>query len=160
MEELHRRERRVFPEGLNALAAAALAALVLTSTFVLRADSSADADLQYQLGTLLFEENRYDEAVDAFDRAMRSDDASLATRARKGKVRAALRIADFAVARVTAEPLGSQPDGDSIALHGDALWASGRFEEADAAYARAVEMAPDSSRAQYGRARVLASTRS
>ena len=68
MEELHRRERRVFPEGLNALAAAALAALVLTSTFVLRADSSADADLQYQLGTLLFEENRYEEAVDAFDR--------------------------------------------------------------------------------------------
>ena len=157
MDELHRGERRVFPEGLNALAAVVLAALVLTSTFVLRADTSADAELQYQLGTLLFEENRYGEAVDAFDRAMRSDDASLATRARKGKVRAALRIADFAVAREAAEPLKSQPDGDSMAIYGDALWASGRFEEADDAYARAVEMAPGSSRAQYGRARVLAS---
>ena len=89
MDELHRSERRIFPEGLNALAAVVLAALVLTSTFVLRADTSADAELQYQLGTLLFEENRYGEAVDAFARAMRSDDASLATRARKGKVRAA-----------------------------------------------------------------------
>jgi tetratricopeptide (TPR) repeat protein len=155
VDELHRGERRVLPEGLNAVGAAVLAALVLTSTFALRAETGADAELQYQLGSLLFDEARYHEALDAFDRAMRAADQALATRARKGKVRAALRVAEFGVARETAESLRSQPDAESVALYGDALWAAGRFEEADAAYLQAAQIAPDSARARYGRARTL-----
>ena len=153
--EFHRGERRVFPKGLNAAGAAVVAALVLTSTFALRAETDADAELQYQLGSILFDENRYHEALDAFDHAMRAADQALATRARRAKVRAALRVAEFGLARETAESLGAQPDAESVAVYGDALWASGRFEEADAAYLQAAQRAPDSARARYGRARTL-----
>src|SRR5688572_31790525 len=113
VEELHRGERRLFPAGLNPLRAAFVAALVLAATFVLRADTGADAELQYQLGNLLFEQSRYREAGEAFDRAAQGGDAVLTTRARKGKVRAALRIAEFAVARQTAELLHARPDVDA-----------------------------------------------
>src|SRR5688572_5790352 len=81
------------------------AALLLGTTLVLRADVDGDADLQFQLGSMLFEETRYREALEAFDRATKSDDNGLAIRARKGKVRSALRIAEFAVARQEAETL-------------------------------------------------------
>ncbi|MGH9236772.1 MAG: retroviral-like aspartic protease family protein [Vicinamibacterales bacterium] len=157
MEELHRGERRLFPAGLNPLRAALIAALVLAATFVLRADTGADAELQYQVGTLLFEQSRYREAAEAFDRAAQAGDAALATRARKGKVRAALRIAEFAAARETAELLYARPDVDAegISLYGDALWASGRFDDADAAYQRASQRTPESPRALFGRARSL-----
>ena len=136
---------------------AALIALVLVQTFAL-AETDADLELQYQLGALLFEETRFHQAVDAFDRAMQATDPALATRARKGKIRAALRIAEFGVARETAESLHASPDVDAegIALYGDTLWASGRFDEADAAYLRALQKTPGSSRALFGRARTLA----
>ena len=125
---------------------------------MLRADTGADAELQYQVGTLLFEQSRYREAAEAFDRAAGAGDAALATRARKGKVRAALRIAEFAAARETAELLYARPDVDAegISLYGDALWASGRFDDADAAYQRASQRTPESPRALFGRARSLA----
>jgi cytochrome c-type biogenesis protein CcmH/NrfG len=135
-----------------------LAALVLVSTLALRADTDADAELHYQLASLLFDETRYYEAVDAYDRAMSASDPALATRARKGKIRAALRIAEFGLARETAEVLHARPDVDAegISLWGDALWASGRFDEADDAYRSALTKTPGSSRAMFGRARSLA----
>ena len=134
------------------------ATLVVATTFALRADVTADADLQFQLGSLLFEETRYREAIDAFDRATRSDDPALAVRARKGKVRAALRIAEFGIARAEATTLRAQPEADaeSLSLFGDALWAFGLFDAADRAYEEAVQREPGSSRAQFGRARTLA----
>ncbi len=133
------------------------AALVLVPTFVLRAETDADAALQYQLGSLLFEEMRYSDAVEAFDRAMQASDTALAMRARKGKVRSALRVAEFVVAREAAESLQDGPnvDAEGIALYGDALWASGRFDDADAAYLRALQKTPGSARALFGRARTL-----
>ena len=134
------------------------ATLVLATTLALRADVTADAELQFQLGSLLFEETRYREAIDAFDRATRTDDPALAVRARKGKVRAALRIAEFGIARAEATTLRARPgaDAESLSLFGDALWAFGLFDEADRAYGEAVQREPGSSRAQFGRARTLA----
>src|SRR5688500_13837825 len=88
VEQLHSGERRLLPEGLNAMRAALIAALVLAATFVLRADTGADAALQFQLGTLLFEQSRYRESLEAFERAIPASDAALSTRARKGKIRA------------------------------------------------------------------------
>ena len=134
------------------------ATLVVAGSLALNADVNADADLQYQLGALLFEETRYREALDAYDRATRADDPALAMRARKGKVRAALRIAEFGVARREAETLRAQPgaDAEALALYGDALWAFGLFDDADRAYLEAVQREPGSSRAQFGRARTLA----
>src|ERR671913_927960 len=89
------------------------ATLIVAATLALRADVNADADLQYQLGSLLFEETRYREALEAYDRAMRTDDPALAIRARKGKVRSALRIAEFGVARAEAETLRTQAGTDA-----------------------------------------------
>jgi hypothetical protein len=134
------------------------AALVLGTTLAVRADVDGDADLQFQLGSLLFDETRYREALDAFDRALRSDDPALAQRARKGKVRSALRIAEFAMARTEAETLRDQAPGDAeaLSLYGDALWAFGLFDQADAVYAQALERDPAFPRARFGTARTLA----
>ena len=136
---------------------AVLAAALIVGV-CLRAETDADAELQYQLGSVLLDSSRYREAVAAFESATKSDDAALVMRARKGKIRAALRIAEFGIAQETAEALHAQPnvDAEGIALYGDALWASGRFDDADGAYWRAVEKTPGSARALYGRARTLA----
>jgi Flp pilus assembly protein TadD/predicted aspartyl protease len=137
--------------------------LFLAAALVVRAKASigADADLQFQLGNLLFEETRYWEALQAFDRAIQTDDAALAIRARKGKIRTALRVAEFAEARKEAEALDElvPHDAEALSLLGDALWSCGLFDEADAQYREALSLTPDSSRARFGVARSL-STRS
>ena len=134
------------------------AVLVLACSLSLLANSSGDADLQFQLGTLLFNETRYWEALQAFDRATRTEDAALALRARKGKVRTALRVAEFATARTEGERLKADAprDPEALTLYGDALWASGLFDESDVEYAQALQISPESGRAQFGRARSLA----
>src|SRR6185503_10345072 len=130
-------------------------------TLALRAaepPSSGDADLQFQLANQLFEENRLQEALKAFDRAIQTDDAGLATLARKGKIRTSLKVAEFGLARQEAEKLsaGSGADAESLSLLGDALWSNGLFDEADKAYDRALAMAPEYARARFGRAKSLA----
>lgn len=134
------------------------AALVLTAISASRAQSDADAELQFQLASVLFDQTRYREAADAFDRAARTDDRALAVRARKGKIRAALRIAEFSAARDAAEALrdDATTDAEAISLYGDTLWASGRFDAADEAYRNALQQTPESSRAKFGHARSLA----
>src|SRR5688500_7237194 len=107
MEELHSRERAVLPEvefasrrqsspgnrGADvrrflqfAVTLAALGAAPLSLRAV-GPISAGDAELQIQLANLLIEENRYSEALQAFERAIGTDDPALAVRARKGKVR-------------------------------------------------------------------------
>jgi Flp pilus assembly protein TadD/predicted aspartyl protease len=142
-----------------AQAMACLVALVLGAALV-RADATVDADLDYQLGTLLFDENRYDEALQAFDRATQTDDRALAVRARKGKVRSALKVAQFGIAHREAESLRAETSGDAeaLSLYGDAIWSAGLFDEADRAYRDAAAAAPDSARAHFGIARSLAAT--
>ena len=80
-------------------------------------------------------------------------------RARKGKIRAGLRIAEFELARVEAETLvGDAPqDAEAQTLLGDAMWANGLFDESDAAYREAIALAPESSRAHFGLARSMTS---
>src|SRR5688572_17843006 len=124
---------------------------------VVVAQDAADPVLEYQRAGAFFGEGRYAEALRAFDAATRSDDAALTDRARKGKVRSALRIAEFTVAREEAEHFaGRADDGEASALLGDALWSMGQFDEADPEYARALAINPDSSRGRFGAARSLA----
>ena len=120
--------------------------------------SDDDAELQIQLATRLFEEARYAEAFDAFDEALSTADAELAQRARKGKVRAALRIAEFSVARREGETLktAAASDPEIVALYADSLWAMGLFDEAEQQYRTALALNPESSRARLGVARSLA----
>ena len=142
--------------GVIPVAIAAAAALTLS----LRAAplSDEDAELQIELGTRLFGEARYAEAYDAFHTALGTDDPALALRARKGKVRSALRIAEFSVARREGETLraAAATDPDVIALYGDSLWAMGLFDEAERQYRDALALNADSSRARLGVARSLA----
>jgi tetratricopeptide (TPR) repeat protein/predicted aspartyl protease len=123
--------------------------------------SNTDAELQFQLANLLFDETRYWEAMQAFDRASEAADPPLALRALKGKVRTQLRVAEFVRARNDAERLKTvaPSDPEALALYADSLWAYGLFDEADVAYRQALSIAPESARARFGIARSL-STRS
>jgi len=135
-----------------------IAALCTLALSAAERSSTGDADLQYQLANQLFEENRLQEALKAFDRATQSEDFTLATQARKGKIRTSLKVAEFGMARQEAEKLASVPgaDAEALSLLGDALWSNGLFDEADRAYDRALAAAPESPRARFGRAKSLA----
>ena len=76
---------------VRVLFAGAAAAAALTLCLRAAPPSDADAEVQFQLGTQLFSEAKYGEALAAFENALRTDDAALAVRARKGKIRSALR---------------------------------------------------------------------
>jgi predicted aspartyl protease/Flp pilus assembly protein TadD len=120
-------------------------------------DLPAAPEDQYRLALSLYGRGEYAEALQAFTRAQASLDAALTLRARKGAVRAALRIAEFDVARREAETLARDAgmDAEVLALFGDALWSAGQFDEADGEYARALALEPESSRARFGIARSL-----
>jgi tetratricopeptide (TPR) repeat protein len=138
-------------------AVALLVALVLVATARAGAISNADAELQYQLATLLFDETRYWEALQAFERAAEASDPALVLRALKGKVRTQLRVAEFVPARTDAEKVraAAPRDPEALALYADSLWAYGLFDEADVVYRDALSIAPDSARARFGNARSL-----
>ncbi len=86
-------------------AVACAAALLVGGSLALDADIGGDADLQLQLGTLLYDETRYQEALVAFTEATKSDDTRVAVAGRKGTVRTALKVAEFTRARQEAEAL-------------------------------------------------------
>ena len=121
-------------------------------------DASDDAELQYQLASLLYEETRYVEALQAYEQAARTSDSALGIRALKGSVRSALKVAEFGLARQAAQKLVGQAQADAEAqtLLADTLWSAGLFDEADRAYKAALAIAPDNPRARFGIARSLA----
>jgi hypothetical protein len=133
-------------------------ALLAGTSLAIRADITGDAELQLQLGSLLFDETRYREALEAFGRATEATDPGLVVLARKGRIRTALRLAEFDLARDQAEVLRKEAPGDAeaLTLYGDALWAWGQFDDADLAYSESLALQPESSRARFGRARTLA----
>jgi Flp pilus assembly protein TadD len=137
-----------------------LAAAAAVFTFAPRLLGQAapnDPAAHIQLAAEHFDAARYREAMDAYDAAMRGTDAGLALRARKGKIRAGLRIAEFELARVEAETLvaDAPTDAEAKTLLGDAMWANGLFDESDTAYREAIALAPESSRAHFGLARSM-----
>jgi tetratricopeptide (TPR) repeat protein len=139
---------------------AAIAALVAVASFSLYADTapSQSAEIERQLGDEFLAEGRYQDALDAFQRALAVAGPDDVRAARAGVVQSALRIAEFDLARVEAEKLvaGSPKSPTAIALYGDALWAAGLFEEAEARYHDALSVAPDLARGHHGIARALA----
>ena len=123
-----------------------------------RADAN-DANLQFQLGTLLFDETRYREALDAFRKAVNADSKSVAVQARIGVVKSALRLGEFIEAQRQGEALKLQDPSNPevMAVHADALWSAGLFDEAHQEFADALARQPDLSRGRHGLARALAS---
>ena len=137
------------------------AAALVAGTLVIHADdkiTAGNAELQFQLGNLLTEETRFREALDAYDRALQTEDHDLQVRARAGKVKTALRIAEFDLAQKEGELLrASAPaDPDALSLYADSLWSGGLFDEAELIYQQALAMDKASSRARFGLARSLA----
>src|SRR4249920_719675 len=133
--------------------------LVAAASLAIHADGtpSQAADVQYQLGSLLYSEGRYVESLEAFQNALKSQDALLLRGARAGVVQAALRVAEFDTARNEGEALAKAAprDADAISLYGDALWASGLFEEAELRYRDALALTPELPRGLHGIARSL-----
>ncbi len=118
-----------------------------------------DAGLQFQLGTLLFEETRYREALEAFRKAIGADSKNISIQARIGVVKSALRLGEFIEAQTEATALKQQDprSADVIAVHADALWSAGLFDEAHQEFMDALALVPDLSRGRHGLARALAS---
>jgi hypothetical protein len=97
------------------LTLAAAAAMFTFGPRVLGQTAPSDPAAQIQLAMEHFDAARYREAMDAYDLAARGSDADLALRARKGKIRAGLRIAEFELARVEAETLVTDMPKDAEA---------------------------------------------
>ena len=118
-----------------------------------------DASLQFQLGTLLFEETRYREALEAFRKAITADSRTISMQARIGIVKSALRLGEFIEAQKEANALKLQDprSADVIAIHADALWSAGLIDEAHQEFKDALGLVPDLSRGHHGLARALAS---
>ena len=88
------------------LALVAAAIVVAAGVRVCRARDVNDAELQFQLGTLLFEETRYREALEAFRKAVGADDPRPSPlQARIGVVKSALRLGEFIEAQHEATTL-------------------------------------------------------
>jgi len=145
----------------SAFRVAAVTAIVAAGSFVIRADvtpSSQASEIQLQLGDLLFSEGRFLDSLDAYKLALKSALPDNMRRPRIGVIASALRVAEFDLARSEAELLHqADPTGpDVMALYGDALWASGLFQEAENQYRDALAAQPELARGHHGMARSLA----
>ena len=107
-----------------------------------------DAELQLQLASLLFEETRFIEALAAYRNAIDTRDTDLALRARVGFVRTALRIGLFQEAQREAGSLrrAAPRNPDALAAYADAAWSAGHFDEAESAWAEALQIDSNSAR--------------
>jgi len=141
---------------VNQGAAGALGAGPAPQAAEARPPQAAESDVQ--LADRYFADGRYADARDAYRRAVASEDAAVAIGAGAGLVLALLRTGEFQTAYEAASDLTrAHPSSPIVAASsGDALWSMGRFEEAEASYARALDTDPDQARARHGRARSLA----
>ena len=145
----------------SAFRVAAVTAIVAAGSFVIRADvtpSSQSSEIQLQLGDLLFSEGRFLDSLDAYKLALKSAPADNQRRPRIGVIASALRVAEFDLARSEAELLhkADPTSPDVKALYGDALWASGLFQEDETQYRNALAAQPELARGHHGMARSLA----
>jgi tetratricopeptide (TPR) repeat protein len=148
-------------KGFRAFTTAAVSVTVVAASLVIHADvtpTSQSSELQLQLAHEFFREGRYLDALDAYRNALNGGAPADGRAARVGVIQSSLRVAEFSTARSEAEALlaVSPKDPSALALHGDALWASGLFEEAEARYRDAVAAAPELARGLHGVARALA----
>jgi len=144
--------------GIRAASAATVLAAASLTLYAQANPQSQSVEIQRQLGEEFLTEGRYQDALDAFQRALTIAAPDDLRAVRSGLVRSALRVAEFDLARGEAEKLvaASPRAPEAIALYADALWASGLFEEAEARYRDTLAVAPDLARGHHGMARALA----
>ncbi len=121
--------------------------------------SRAVAAAQVQVADILYNAADYRSALRLYLSATECDDRGVRDLARAKAVRTALRMAEFGVAatQFASLPAEGSRDPAMVALAGDTLWASGRFDEAEHAYRDAVAIDPGNARARHGLAKAYAS---
>ena len=119
---------------------------------------SARAELQLELADLLFRDERYWEAIPAYNQAKEGATSDQLLRASSGLLRSLLTVAEFSRAHIEAIELQKmQPaDAEVRVLYGDGFWASGLFEEAEGIYRDILATDPSSPGARVGLGRSLA----
>lgn len=144
--------------GRGALAVT-MAVIVAATAVVYGGDVlSQSGELQLRLGHEFFREGRFADALEAYQKAIKSQAPVDRRAARSGAIQSALRIAEFGLARSEGATLIAESPEDpvSLALYADTLWAAGLFEEAEVRYRDALAQAPDLARGLHGMARSLA----
>ena len=145
----------------SGIRAAVIAGLLAAASLTINADvtpQSESGEIQLQLARQFLADGRYQDALEAFQRALTATVPADARATRTGIVQAALRVAEFDIARREALQLvtGAPADPEAATLYGDALWAAGLFEEVEDQYRLALKATPDLARGHHGMARALA----
>ncbi len=119
---------------------------------------SARSEVRLQLGDLLYGDQRYWEALSAYENAKQGARPDQLLRASGGLLKSLLHIAEFSRAQQEADFLYSLDPVDSEyrALYADALWAFGLFNEAEQVYREVLAADPGSAMARHGLGRSLA----
>jgi len=138
----------------------ALLAVFVTVGLVMAVEAFTPSDtpeIQLQLGSLLYADGRFSEALTAYEHAVGSAEPRVRVPARIGLVQSALRVGSFQKARTAAEVLLEERPSDAFALavYGDAMWSAGLFDEAERGYQLALTIQPEQARGHNGAARVL-----
>jgi len=135
------------------------AALLLTLN--LSAQEPPSQEDQLSRGDALMSRLQYEDAYVAYRSVRDSPEAQTRVKAGTGMVRALLRLSLFAEAAREGAAVASR-DGalaPALALHGDTLWASGLFEEAERRYEDALKIDAADPTALHGRGRSRAARR-
>ena len=139
-------------------AAAGVISLLLVPLSARQLPSSGDHVALLTSGDRLASEARFGEALEAYREALDGAPKAHHARAGAGVVTMLLRLAEFDEARAVAVGLRDRIPGVSsvLALSGEALWAAGLFEAAEADFESALRLNPNEARARDGLARSLA----
>ena len=119
---------------------------------------SARAEIQLELADLLFGDERYWEAIPAYNQAKKGATPDQLMRASSGLLRSLLTVAEFNRAHIEAIDLQKMrpADAEVRALSGNGFCAAGLFEEAEGIYRDILATDPSSPGARAGLSRSLA----
>ena len=140
------------------LCALALAVALSAAAGASSTPDSARSELQLELADLLLGDERYWEAIGAYERAKVGATPAQTLRAAGGLVRSLLTVAEFNRAHREALFLGGlgSSDPELRSVQADAFWAYGLFDEAEELYRDVLAEHPASGAARHGLARSLA----
>lgn len=141
--------------GLGVLA---LTAVLPVAIDAVSTPDSARSAIQIELADLLFDDERYWEAIVAYERAKTGATPAQLVRSSAGLLRSLISVAEFNRAHQEAIFLGElgSPDPEVRSLRADAFWAAGLFDEAERMYRDVLAEHPAGAAARHGLARSLA----
>ena len=120
--------------------------------------ATARSEIRLQLADLLQSDQRYWEAIRAYNLAKEGATPEQLVRATSGSLKSSIHVAEFTQSFNEALALRRLAPGDpaAMSLVGDALWAAGLFDEAEAVYRDVLALDPESGGGRHGLARSVA----